>query len=316
MAGNRKPFNPFKFARKHGMGNIMLNDQTFLDYYYRLQEIAINMFAWENLPDTVDERFLELTLCEYGYAIYFNDEVLGNLALTCTYGTDWDVYRVPMKRRAWAINGYSRELTKEDSVIIWNNRMRQGNIMPILLYARRLYELERTIDVNVKAQKTPVLIKTTEAQKLTLENIYREYDGNKPVIFAQKGLDLEGIEVLSTNAPFVADKLEILKRQIWNEALTFFGVENTNAEKKERLLTDEILSNLGGVQAQRYVMLNSRREAADKINKMFGTNIEVNFRQDFSALNVDMPTTTTTTNKTTSELVEKKVDVGGHGFLG
>lgn len=314
MAGNRKPFNPFKYARKLGMGNIMLNNQTFIDYFYRLEEIAINMFEWSNLPDSVDERFLELTLTEYGYAVYFNDEVLGNLALTCTYGTDWDVYRIPRKRRAWAINGYSRELTEADSVLIWNNRMRQGNMLPILLYARRLYEIERTIDVNVKAQKTPVLIKVSEAQKLTLENIYQQYDGNMPVIFAPKSLDLDGMEVLKTDAPFVSDKLEILKRQIWNEAMTFFGVENTNAEKKERLLTDEILSNLGSVQAQRYVMLNSRREAADKINKMFGTDIEVNFRQDFSALNTDLPTTTT--NNTDAQLIDSEVEIGGHGFLG
>lgn len=280
----------------------VLNNQTFLDYFYRLQEIAINMFEWSNLPDTVDERFLELALCEYGYAVYFNDEEIGDLALTCMIGGQLDVYRYPIHRRAYATNGYQKDLDNKNSVLIFNNYLHMPSMSTIVLYARRLYEIERTIDVNVKAQKTPVIVLCDETQQLTLKNIYAKYDGNEPVIFGAKNLDLNSVQCLKTDAPFVSDKLNILKRQIWNEAMTIFGVENANAEKKERLVTDEVLSNLGGVQAQRYVMLNARRQAAEKINKMFGTNIEVNFRQDYSALNLDMPTTTTT--NTEPDIVE------------
>ena len=114
---------------------------------------------------------------------------------------------------------------------------------------------------------------------------------------------------IQTQAPFVADKLMIIKRQIWNEMLTFFGVENGNSEKKERLITDEVMSNLGSVQAQRYVMLNSRRKAAEQINKMFGTDIEVNFRQDFSALNTQMPTTTTMTTGSAESIDARAVNL-------
>ena len=111
------------------------------------------------------------------------------------------------------------------------------------------------------------------------------------------------VQAMKTDAPFVADKLNTLKRQTWNEAMTIFGVENANVEKRERLVTDEVLSNLGSVQAQRYTMLNSRRQAADKINKMFGTHIEVNFRQDFSALN-------TTTTTTSADIVDNEIQHG------
>lgn len=274
-----------------------LNNDTFLDYFYRLEELAINMFEWSNVPDTIDIRFLELTLCEYGYCVYFNDDIIGNLALTCMLGGPLDVYRIPIYRRAYANNGYNKDLLPTDSVIIYNNYLHQPSIMTILLYARRLYEIERTIDVNVKAQKTPVAILCSEEQRLTLQNLYAKYDGNQPVIIGAKNLDLDSVKAITTGAPFVANDLNILKRQVWNEALTYFGIENSNTEKKERLVTDEITSNLGGVQAQRYVMLNSRRDAVKKINKMFGTNIEVNFKQDFSALNTEMPTTTDNTPK-------------------
>lgn len=292
MRLDRTQFNPLLKKGKKWDAK-WLNDSTYLDYLYRLQNIAVNMFEWSGLPDTVDERYLEMTLCEYGFAVYFNDEVLGNLALSCMIGGDLDVYRIPIDRRAYANNGYQKNLTNKDSVLIFNNYMHTNSMETIMLYARRLYEIERTIDVNVKAQKTPVALLCDEAQRLTLLNLYKQYDGNEPVIIGAKNLDLNSINTISTEAPYVADKLNILKRQIWNEAMSIFGVENSNSEKKERLVTDEVLSNLGYVQAQRYVMLNSRRDAADKINKMFGTNIEVNFRQDFSALNPDAPTTTT-----------------------
>lgn len=265
-----------------------LNDKTYLDYYYRLTELAINMFEWKNLPPSVDERFLELTLYSTGMAIFFEDEVLSYLALTTTIGGNLDVYRIPTIRRAYATNGYNRELNNENSVLIFNNFLRQPSMLAIELYARRLYEIERTIDVNVKAQKTPVLIQGTEQQRLTLKNLYMQYDGNEPFIFGDKNLDLQGIKAISTQAPYVADKLEILKRQVWGEALTYLGIENANTEKRERLITDEVTSNLGSVEAQRYTKLNARRQAAKKINEIFGLNIEVDFRTQF--LNVSRET--------------------------
>ena len=261
-----------------------LNRNTFNDYFNRLFELAINMFKWENLPETVDERFLELALCEKGYCLYFNDDIMGNLALTCMIGGELDVYRIPTRRIAFAVNGYQAERTNKDSVLIFNNYLHTPTMQTISLYAERLTAIERAIDVNVNAQKTPIAILTDEKQKRTVEEIYRKYEGNAPVIIGAKNLDLDSVKALTTGAPYVADKLNILKRQIWNEALTFFGIENANTEKRERLVSDEITSNLGGVQAQRYVMLNAREQAADKINRMFGTNISVKFRQDILGL--------------------------------
>lgn len=259
----------------------LLNNRTYLQYYNRLLELAINMYEWKNLPDTVDERFLELTLFSDGMAVFFQDDGgLGYLCLQCMIGGELDVYRIPIDRTAYATNGYQMRLNNQNSVIIFNNYTHTNSMLDVEMYARRLYEIERTIDVNVKAQKTPVLIRATENQRLTMKNLYMQYDGNEPFIFGDKQLDMDGIKVLKTDAPYVADKLNILKRQIWNEALTYLGIENSNTEKRERLVSDEITSNLGGVTAQRFCRLNARRKAADQINKMFGLNIEVDFREE------------------------------------
>lgn len=262
----------------------LLNNRTFLQYYNRLTELAICMYEWRNLPSTIDERFLELALYSDGMAVFFKDEVLGYLALQVMIGGELDVYRVPLLRTAYATNGYNMPLDATNSVIIFNNNLRTNSMLDVEMYSRRLYEIERTIDVNVKAQKTPTLIKCNENQRLTLKNLYMKYDGNEPFIFGEKDLDPESMKVLQTGAPYVADKLNILKRQIWNEALTYLGIDNANTEKKERLISDEVTSNLGGVAAQRFTRLNARRKAAKQINEMFGLNIEVDFREEVKAM--------------------------------
>lgn len=261
-----------------------LNNKTYSDYYNRLMELALNVFEWENLPPSVDERFIELTLYEMGYCLYFNDEIIGNLALTCTIGGQLDVYRIPLLRRAYAVNGYNKMCSAKDSVLIFNNYLHTPTQLTIELFARRLYEIERAIDINVKAQKTPTLILSSEQQRLTMKNLYMQYDGNEPFIFGDKNLDIDGIKSLKTDAPFVADKLEILKHQVWNEALTFCGIENSNQDKKERLVSDEVGSNYGNIEAQRNVMLNARKQAVKKINSMFGTKIDVHFRSNLPTM--------------------------------
>lgn len=258
-----------------------MNNRTYLQYYNRLTELAISMFEWQNLPETIDQRFLEMCLFGDGMCIFFQDEVLGYLSLQCMIGGKLNVYRIPMERRAYATNGYQRELDGTNSVIIFNNYLRTNSMLDVEMFSKRLYNLDRAIDVNANAQKTPVLIQCDESQRLTMKNLYKQYEGNEPFIFGSKGLDANGLKVLQTGAPYVADKLYELKTQIWNEALTYLGISNINVVKKERMITDEVTRNQGGTVASRYSRLESRRQACKQINEMFGLDIWVNYREDF-----------------------------------
>ena len=258
-----------------------MNNRTYMQYYNRLTELAISMFEWQNIPETVDQRFLELCLFGDGMCVFFQDEVLGYLSLQCMIGGKLNVYRIPMERRAYATNGYQRELDGTNSVIIFNNYLHTNSMLDVEMFSKRLYNLDRAIDVNANAQKTPVLIQCDENQRLTMKNLYKQYEGNEPFIFGSKGLDANGLKVLQTGAPYVADKLYELKTQIWNEALTYLGISNINVVKKERMITDEVTRNQGGTVASRYSRLESRRQACRQINEMFGLNIWVDYREDF-----------------------------------
>lgn len=265
-----------------------MNNATYIQYFNRLVELSVSMFEWQGLPETVDPRYLELHLFQNGSMVYFRDEVMGDLCLDCIANGQFDVYGNPISRRAYSsYNQYQKTLNESDSVIIWNNYLRQPSVLDVKMFAKRLYNLDRIIDVNANAQKTPVLVQGTEKQRSTLINLYKEFDGNAPFIFGDKNLDLNSLRAISTNAPYVADKLYQLKTQIWNEALTYLGISNLNIQKKERMITDEVQRNQGGTIASRYSRLEARREAVDKINRMFGTDISVDYREDFQITNED-----------------------------
>lgn len=258
-----------------------LNNRTYTHYYNRLVELAISMFEWKGLPDSIDPRFLELTLFNDGMAVFFKDDVMDKyLALQTMISGKLNVYRIPKIRTAYAVNGYNMVLDESNSVIIFNNMLHTNCLSDIELFAYKLYECDRTMVVNIKAQKTPVMITCDENQRLTMKNLYAQYDGNEPFIFGGKDIDMKKVQAITTGAPYVADKVYETKTQIWNEAMTYLGISNVSMIKKERMVTDEVSRNMGSTVASRYSRLEMRKQACKQINKMFGLNIDVEYRAD------------------------------------
>ena len=260
--------------------HLVMNDLVYIDYYTRLKEYAINTFQWVNLPDTVDARYMELILCERGKVCFFQDELVGFMALPVNEYGNLNVYNYPTEHQIYAVNGYNKNRNIEDSVVIYNNYLRLPTVLTLSLYAERLSKIQRTIDVNIGACKTPYIIVATENQRLALENAFNQIDENKPALFFTNEMNLDNIKALDLKTPYVSDKLTLLKHDVWNEAMTFLGIENSNTDKKERMITDEVNSNDGQIEASRFNMLDARLEACKKINKMFGLKISCKFRND------------------------------------
>ena len=257
------------------------NNRDNFDYYFnRLKELATSRFEYKRMPLSIDTRFLEIKLFENGKALFFEDDILGYLTLPFADGGKLDVYGNPIDRRAYANNGYQINKNIVDSVIIYDNYMHKSIYRDIKLFAKKLWLIDSVISINVNAQKTPILITASEKERLTMINLYKEYDGNSPVIFGDTNLNADGVKVLNTQAPYVSRDLYELKVNIWNEALTYLGISNVNITKRERLITDEVTRNQGGTVASRYSRLESRRQACKEINRMFGLNLSVDYRED------------------------------------
>lgn len=264
------------------------NVNSFIKYRDQLMELGMTMIGWDFSKISKDKRqFLNQRQIEYheyfkGATIFFEDKELdAYLCLPVILGGEFDLDDIPKKRVAYAKNGYRKELDETNSVIIYNNYLRKPSCYTVNHYANRLADLENAIDVNCKAQKTPVAIICDENERLSMENLYAKYEGNYPFIFGERDLDLKGIRAIQTGAPFVADKMYQIKMQIWNEALTHLGISNISYQKKERLVSDEVIRNMGGTIASRYSRLEVRRDAVDKIKDIFGIEVNVDFREDF-----------------------------------
>jgi hypothetical protein len=261
----------------------MENDTAYYMYYNRLRDYSLSLFEWTGLPESVNERFLEVQMFHAGRILFFEDATMGFLALPFTYG-QLNVYNEPVDYTAFSVN-YNQKYTIKNAVPIWANFSRTS-IEPIVReFAKRLYWVERALDLNIRQQKFPYLVLAEESQRLTMQNALEQWEGNEPFIFGNKsGFDKEAFQVLTTPVPYVADKLMEYKHNLWNEAMTFVGIGNAKQDKKERLVSDEVAANDEQIQSSRYVMLKARQLACEQINKMFGLSISVDYK-----LNVDQP---------------------------
>ena len=257
-----------------------LNDLTYTDYFYRLGLIAKTRFEWTGLPNGIDEKWIERYLFHEGQCMFFKDEKLGFMVAKCNIGGNLNYYDEPTRLIPVATNYAEAKsyINNEECVLIRNNDDMIPTRPTIELFALRLAQVTRTIDVNINAQKTPVLIRCSDKSRLSVKNVYTQFTGNEPVIYGDKNLDTESMEVLKTEAPIVFDKLQIHKHDIWNEAMTYLGIDNANMDNRERLVDDEVRANNAQIEMSAQVALKARERACELINNVFGLNVSVKLR--------------------------------------
>ena len=289
--GKRKSYrNNYEF-----IDSAYLNSQTYLDYINRFKQVALSQFEWINLPETMNADYLEQCLYYFGQASLLKTKDYGFINTKCCSNGKINIYGLPSSLNCFSYEfqedrklytGLIPSETEYDScILVKNNWEKLPTAGTMELFAMRLYEAERTSDVNIKSQKTPVILVGDESMKLTLKNLYLKYDGNEPVIYAdKKQLGANSIVAIKTEAPFIADKIQSYKERIWNEALTFLGIDNISSEKKERLVSAEVSANNEIVNLNLQARLATRKEACRQFNEYFGLEgdkaIDVKVRAD------------------------------------
>lgn len=272
---------------------ILMNSETYVDYLERMKKIALSMFEWQNLPQSMNARFIEMCLFYNGQAALLYDDELGFLNTMAADGGYINIYGLPTEiqcysyrfnqRRTLYMTDTGEEKGKE-CILVMNNYERIPTCSTVNLFAYRLAEAQRTADVNIKAQRTPVLITTDQKQYFTLKKMYEEYDGNTPAIFADKNvITPDALKTLKTDAPYVAQDIMDYKREIWNEFLTFMGISNLS-EKRERMISNEVDSNNELINLNLQALLIPRKEACKQFNEKYGLMgekaIDVRVRSD------------------------------------
>lgn len=258
---------------------ILLNDATYIDYLERMKKICLSMFEWENLPTSMNARFIELCLFYNGQCAFLYDDDYGYINTMACDGGYINIYGLPTEIQCYSYRFNQRralytvdtgEEKGKECILVMNNYERVPTCSTVNLFAKRLAEAQRTADVNIKAQRTPILITTDQKQYFTLKKMYEEYDGNTPAIFADKNvITPDALKSIKTDAPFIANDIMEYKREIWNEFLTFMGISNLS-EKRERMISNEVDSNNELVNLNLQALLIPRKEACKQFNEKYG----------------------------------------------
>ena len=304
---------------------ILMNTETYVDYLERMKKIALSMFEWQNLPESMNARFIEMCLFYNGQAALLYDDELGFLNTMAADGGYINIYGLPTEIQCYSYRFNQRrslymadtgEEKGKECILVMNNYERIPTCSTVNLFAYRLAEAQRTADVNIKAQRTPILITTDQKQYFTLKKMYEEYDGNTPAIFADKNvITPDALKALKTDAPFIAQNIMDYKREIWNEFLTYMGISNLS-EKRERMISNEVDSNNELVNLNLQALLIPRKEACKQFNEKYGLMgdkaIDVKVRSDLYNIVKQFESVTDAyrEDKKQEELIEEGVENG------
>lgn len=240
----------------------------FSDY---LEELCLSQFKWEGLPEHINEIFLEKMLYIHGHCLFAHNSGLGYMVSQTSIAGGLNHYNMPVEYTAVSVDREvsGKRYSINDSVLIWNNDLIKPSVNIVEYYAEKLADITRIIEINQNAQKTPITIVTDSNNKLSYLNAYNQYDGNAPVMIMDKDFDKNAMGVFQTGAPYVVDRLQLQKNQLWRECMTLLGIENTNMDKKERMVVDEVNGNNDQVKAGLQTRLKARERACEEINRMY-----------------------------------------------
>lgn len=268
-----------------------------------LMELCMNRYRWTGgqIPGAVDisTRWLELNLLETGLAVIAQDRGIRTngtpdtdmiLAFQAAPDGRLNIVGDPVRYTLYGPNFQSARLSILRCVPVWANYLRMPDIDIVQVYAKKLANIDRTIEINSMNARKSKILAFTESQALTVQNINRMVEDGAaaiPVNFALgdaiTSLDL-GVD------PKTIELLSIVRARLWNECMGLLGINNSNQDKKERLVQAEVGANDDQVMSVRRVNLNARQHACEQINEMFGLDLWVDFYRSEAPSILELPT--------------------------
>lgn len=294
--GANSYYSTFLSGGKNYKSNPAMNRETLIASMYEriLAELCVGRFHWKNLPPEIDVRYMELSLYYQGLSVFYFNHKLGKyfsmraaasgyvnaidqptsftvLANTGTYDPD----TVPVGKRIAAAH----------CVPIWCNALRVPDWDIVKIYASKLANIDRTIEINTENARISKVLVSDENTKLSILNFNRQHDIGANVIQVTSNSVMDAVQSLDLEIdPDGIEKLHIVRTRLWNELMGLLGLDNANQDKKERLVASEVEANDEQVTAMKRVAINQRKYAAEQINRKYGLKVEVDFYSSAPAM--------------------------------
>lgn len=257
----------------------------------QLTEMCANRFKWTGLPDNVDVRFMEMVLFRYGLVVFYKEdaELYGNKAYMALQGAPSGMLDMMDRPLTYSLYGGptykgKRDVRADECVPIWANYTRYPDVETVMIYASKLAEIDRSLEINAKSARRSKVVAVNETQRLSINNMIRQIDEGNPVIEVNGqpgGYDPGMVQAFDLGVePEMLERLHIYRTRIYGEVMTMLGVDNANQDKKERMVSSEVDANNGSVMAMRAVNLNARQQAAKAISQKYGLKVTVRYHVD------------------------------------
>ena len=142
-------------------------------------------------------------------------------------------------------------------------------------YIQRIVNIDMVINTNLIVHKMPFVVGVSPADRAKCEDLMQRLLNDDPVIFTELK-DLQLAKAMTTNAPYIVDKLYAHRIALENELLTELGIDNVIADAtKERLLVDEVNANNAIINLNGKMMLDQIQTAFDKANELWGFSLTI-----------------------------------------
>lgn len=259
-----------KFCEQYQKGDALKYNEGRL--YREISNLARNRFQWEGLPEGIESRHIEKFLYENGEVGFYFDDKLGYVCFPCSDGGSLNNYGDAIQYNLTGEAGYSELVDKDDMVRIIANDMATPSVEQVRHYTAIIDEIEKTSYMNLRQQRFPFIISTTKQNELAMKNLLKKINNLEEAIFVDEKLSMGGdvgIDCLKTDAPYLLDKLQEHKNDILNELYSWLGLNNTNNDKKERLLVDEVNVNNSHILMNLELEFKNRELACKKINEKY-----------------------------------------------
>lgn len=280
--------NKYKFwgkKRGDGIDVAALQTQIKQTYINKFYNIWMTKFKWSGLDEDNKEQEENFIMRKFWSEGTLAVRMIPNtdlFAFTSYAASTYNMYDMPETITLVNLRGVSEniipstpQIVNKNAVIGWCQPNHKPINVIVNFYVDRITQVDMVINTNLQLQKMPFLIGVDEVDREKMEDIVDKMLNNEVVVFTDL-TDLQKVQSIVTQTPYVIDKLTAYKAALENELLTYLGVDNVGGnEKKERMLVDEVNATNDIINDYGHAIEDEINKWLDRINKVFNKSISI-----------------------------------------